>query len=58
MAQMPMRGLRVDDETWIPALERARGEHRTLSDVVRIALRAYAEGSYDAREKVRRKKPQ
>jgi tellurite resistance protein len=55
MAETPIRGLRVDEETWTAALERAQREHRTLSDVMRVALRAYADGSYDAQEKVRRK---
>lgn len=44
----PRRAIRIDDETWEAAAGRADLEHRTVSDVVRIALRAYAEGSYDA----------
>jgi hypothetical protein len=51
-----MRSLRVEDEIWDPATERAEREHRTLSDVVRVALRAYGEGRYDAKEPPRRKK--
>lgn len=48
MATTPARSLRVDDETWHAAMERARLEHRDLSEVIRIALRAYADGKYDA----------
>lgn len=44
----PRRAVRVDEETWAAATNRAELEHRTVSDVVRIALRAYAEGTYDA----------
>ncbi len=56
MNDTPMRALRVPDDTWGPALARARLEHRTLSDVIRVALRAYAAGTYDAREPTRRKR--
>lgn len=51
-----MRSLRVEDEVWDAAQERAEREHRTLSDVVRVSLRAYADGRYDAKEPPRRKK--
>lgn len=44
----PRRAVRVDDKTWQAAVERATDESRTVSDVVRIALRDYAEGKYDA----------
>lgn len=44
----PRRAIRVDDRTWQAAAERAELEHRTVSDIVRIALHAYAEGRYDA----------
>jgi len=45
----------IDDATWKAVGERAEREHRTRSDVVRVALRAYAAGRYDAVEPVRRK---
>lgn len=45
---MTRRAVRVDDPTWDAADARARGESRTVSDIIRIALRDYAEGSYDA----------
>lgn len=51
----PPRAVRVDDETWTAAMVRARLEHRSLSDVIRVALRAYAEGRYHAIEPKRRK---
>jgi hypothetical protein len=56
MAPTKMRSLRVEDEVWDAAQERAEREHRSLSDVVRVSLRAYAEGRYDAKEPPRRKK--
>jgi hypothetical protein len=33
----------------------SKAEHRTVSDVVNVALRAYAAGRYDAKEPTRRK---
>jgi len=45
----------IDDATWKAAAERAEREHRTRSDVIRVALRAYAAGRYDAVEPARRK---
>jgi Arc/MetJ family transcription regulator len=50
MTAMPRRGVRVDDETWQAAMRRAELEHRTVSQVVQIALRAYVDGRYDAIE--------
>lgn len=38
----PQRSVRVPDEIWHAAKERADAEGRTLSDVVREALAAYA----------------
>jgi len=35
------RNLRVPDEEWVPALEKARTEGRTLTDVLRAYLRRY-----------------
>ena len=35
------RNLRVPDEEWVPALEKARQEGRTLTDVLRAYLRRY-----------------
>ena len=51
MANTQRRSIRIDDEIWLAALERADEEGRTVSDVVRIALRQYAEDRYDAIEK-------
>lgn len=51
----PQRAVRVDDETWDSAGERAAREHRSLSDVIRASLRAYSEGRYDATEPKKRK---
>lgn len=55
MGAIQQRAVRVDTETWTAAMTRAEGEHRTVSDVIRAALRAYADGRYDAREPARRK---
>lgn len=52
---MTRRAIRVDDPTWDAADARAKGESRTVSDIVRIALRDYAEGRYDA-SPIRRKR--
>lgn len=52
----PRRAIRVDTDTWDGANERATLEHRTVSDIIRVALRAYAEGRYHAVEPTRRKK--
>jgi hypothetical protein len=35
------RNLRVPDSEWVPALEKARAEGRTLTDVLRAYLRRY-----------------
>lgn len=57
MAETTQRAVRIDDDTWTEAAERAELEHRTVSDVIRVALRAYADGKYDAiPQPVRRKK--
>lgn len=56
MANTTTRAVRVDDETWQNAMTRAAAEHRTVSDVIRVALRAYAAEQYDATEPPRRKK--
>ena len=37
----PVRNLRVIDEVWRPALEKARAEGRTLTDVIVAYLRRY-----------------
>lgn len=50
MANTRQRVVRVDDETWEAAAERAALERRPVSDVIRVALRAYAENRYDAIE--------
>jgi hypothetical protein len=36
-----LRNVRVDDDLWFPALERATQRGETLSDVIRRALRKY-----------------
>lgn len=46
--ETPRRAIRVDDETWAAASERAELEDRNVSDVVRVALRAYADNRYHA----------
>lgn len=43
----PHRTVRVDDELWHAAQERAKERGESLSDVVRDALRAYAERPAD-----------
>lgn len=53
----PRRAFRIDDETWQAATERAERERRTVSDIVRIALRAYADDEYDALPTPRRRAP-
>lgn len=55
-APMKAKAVRVDDETWAAASARAGLEHRALSDVVRVALRAYADGTYHATP-TKRKRP-
>lgn len=55
MSNTPQRAVRVDDSTWAAAQKRADLEHRTVSDVVRVALRAYAAGRYHAVEPKRSK---
>ncbi len=50
MNDTPQRAVRVDTSTWAAAMRRAELEHRTVADVIRTALRAYAEGRYDAAE--------
>lgn len=37
----PRRGVRVEDELWIPALEKAAASGDNLSDIIRQALRDY-----------------
>ena len=39
----PARAVRVPDELWESARARAAAEGRTLTDVIRAALRAYTE---------------
>lgn len=51
MANTQQRSVRVNDEIWQAALERAEEEERTVSDVIRIALKQYADGRYNAYEK-------
>ena len=36
-----LRNVRVEDALWLPAKEKAQAEGRTLSDVIREALRRY-----------------
>lgn len=51
---MPTHAIRVGNDEWEAAMARAKREHRALSDVVRIALRAYSQGRYDAVEPPRK----
>lgn len=37
----PLRTIRVDDDLWRKAQQRAEAEGRTVSDIVREALRKY-----------------
>lgn len=39
--KMPLRAVRVPDEIWQAAQERAEAEGRTVSDVIRAALKRY-----------------
>lgn len=55
MANMRQRAIRVDDETWDEAAARAALEHRNLSEVIRVSLRAYADNRYDAIEPPKRR---
>lgn len=55
MSGTRQRVFRMDDETWDEAAKRAKSEHRTVSDVIRAALRAYAENRYDAIEPPKRR---
>jgi len=56
LANTKQRAIRVDDDLWEAAKERAELEQRTVSDIVRIALTQYAENRYDAIERRRVKK--
>ena len=38
-----VRTVRVEDELWIPAQEKAKKNDDNLSDIMRAALRAYLE---------------
>lgn len=40
----PQRSVRVPDDVWLAAKERADEENRTLSDVIRVCLDRYAKG--------------
>jgi hypothetical protein len=37
----PLRSLRIDDALWSAALDKARSQGRTLSEVIREWLREY-----------------
>jgi hypothetical protein len=50
MANTRQHAVRVDEETWAAAAMRASLEHRNVSDVIRVALRAYGDGRYHATE--------
>lgn len=39
--KMPLRAVRVPDDVWEAARERAKTEGRTVSDVIRAALKRY-----------------
>lgn len=54
MSETPQRAVRVEDDTWQRAKQRATAEHRSLSNVIQTALRAYADGRYHAQEPKRR----
>lgn len=36
-----VRTVRVEDEIWLPAQEKAKKNNQNLSDIMRAALRAY-----------------
>ena len=40
----PVRNLRVADEVWRPALSKARGEGKTLTEIIVAFLRDYVAG--------------
>ncbi|MEN2740504.1 ribbon-helix-helix protein, CopG family [Microbacterium sp. X-17] len=42
-AKTPMRSFRISDDLYRAALEKARSEGRSLSEVIRMALDAYIE---------------
>ena len=56
MANTKQRSFRIDEDIFLAASERADEEELTVSDIVRIALKQYADGRYDAIEKRRPKK--
>lgn len=41
--KMPLRSVKVPDEIWVPAQEKAKAEGKSLSQVIREALSKYAE---------------
>lgn len=43
--RIPLRTVRVVDEIWLPAKERADAEATTVSAVIQHALRRYGEGA-------------
>lgn len=40
-AKTPMRSFRISDDLYRAAMQKARSENRSLSEVIRIALEAY-----------------
>lgn len=42
-AGTPIHPIRIPDEIWFPAKEKAEAEGRVLSDIIREHLRAYVE---------------
>ncbi|MDR7113926.1 putative CopG family antitoxin [Microbacterium trichothecenolyticum] len=47
MAKTPLRNFRISDDVYLPALEKAKSEGVSLSDIVRDALIEYVEGYED-----------
>lgn len=43
--RIPLRNIRIPDDVWIAAKERAEREDVPLSQVIRQFLRAYADGA-------------
>jgi hypothetical protein len=42
-----IRHVRIADELWLPACQRANEEGATISEIVRFLLRNYVERGYD-----------
>jgi predicted CopG family antitoxin len=45
-AKTPMRSFRISNDLYRAAMDKARSENRSLSEVIRVALEAYLEDTH------------